>query len=382
MLSNLSSNGHQHVWLHDGQSSIVQLNSIFDQYKKVLLVYDARAFALCGAEAFLKPMISGCEVLTFPIEFTLPSFDRLQKAIQILPLKKQDIIVAVGGGTTIDFAKLLGYFGGNTTTDIQSVEKLQSAPLSIPLVAVPTTSGSGSEATPFAVLYEDGVKHSIADDSILPDFVYLHPQLTSTLPKKQRAATGLDALCQGIESYWSVNATKESQELSRKAILEAKNHLVRHVNNPDETTQKGMVIASHLAGKAIAQAKTTVCHALSYTMSSRHGIPHGIAVALTLGRVLDYNSRVTDDDVLDQRGAGYVRRTVHEIVGLLGYTRPEKASVGISTLLDTIVGGHTLAYFGVNSEEDRWYLSNTVNLERLKNNPRKVTEKALMEFLR
>lgn len=382
MRSNLLGGAHQKVWLHDGQRSVAQLNSTFDQYQKVLLVYDEGAFALCGAKAFLEPMLTGCEVASWPITFTLPSLERLQYAMQTLALKKLDAIVAVGGGTTIDLAKLVRYFGGGLIPQAQSIKKQDGLPLNIPLVTVPTTSGSGSEATPFAVLYVDGIKHSIAHDSILPDFVYLHPQLTSTLPKKQRAATGLDALCQAIESYWSVNATSSSQELSREAIREAKAHLAEHVNNPDDPSREGMVIASHLAGRAIAQAKTTVCHALSYTMTSRYSIPHGIAVALTLGRVLVYNSGVTDDNVLDPRGAEYVRKTMREIVGLLGYTGPEEASLGISTLLDTIVGGHTLQYFGVHSEEDMLYISNTVNLERLKNNPRRVTQEALRAFLR
>jgi len=381
MSSTLFDDIRQKVWLHDGQRSISQLTGIFEPYQRVLLVYDEGAFVLCGAEAFLKPVLTGCEVVSYPINFTLPSVERLQRAMKALPLTNMDAIVAVGGGTTIDFAKLLRYFGGGSVSHAQSIEEQVRVPLKIPLVSIPTTSGSGSEATPFAVLYVDGVKHSIAHDSVLPDFVYLYPLLTSTLPKKQRAATGLDALCQGIESYWSVNATGDSQELSRKAILGAKNYLAQHVNNPDDASREGMVIASHLAGKAIAQAKTTVCHALSYTMTFRYGIPHGIAVALTLGRVLVYNAAVTDDDVLDPRGAEYVRHSMHDIVGLLGYANPEEASLGINTLLDSIVGGHTLSYFGVHPEEDKLYISNTVNLERLKNNPRRVTQNALMEFL-
>lgn len=173
----------------------------------------------------------------------------------------------------------------------------------------------------------------------------------------------------------------DSQEIARIAILEARKHLVQHVKNPDETSRIGMMMASHMAGRAIAATKTTVCHALSYTMTSEYGIPHGIAVASTLGQALVYNAYVTDQDVVDPRGAEYVRHMMHKLASLLGYASPEAARDSIYALLDAILNGHSPADFGIQSEEDVLRVARSVNAERLKNNPRQMTEEALIGLL-
>ena len=373
---------HQAVWWHEGSNTVSLIKDTCEQHRTVLLVYDARAFAVCGAEPLMDGVLQKCEVYAYPVEFSLPSFSSLQKALSVCPLENIDMVVAVGGGATIDFAKLLRYFGGSALQgEINSFDELSGLPLSIPLLAIPTTSGSGSEATPFAVLYVDGMKHSVSHYSILPEYVYLYPELTSTLPAMQRAATGLDAFCQGIESYWSVGATLDSQEIARIAILEARKHLVQHVKNPDETSRIGMMMASHMAGRAIAATKTTVCHALSYTMTSEYGIPHGIAVASTLGQALVYNGQVTDDDVVDPRGVDYVRDVMHKLTEMLGQANPEAARDSIYALLDAILNGHMPADFGIESEEDILHIAQSVNAERLKNNPRRMTREALIGLL-
>ena len=381
--SDLFGSQKQSVWWHEGSNTVSLIKEVCSPHSVVLLVYDARAFAVCGAEAFLDTVLKECDVYAYPVEFSLPTFSLLQKALKECPLKDIDLVIAVGGGTTIDFAKLLRYFGGRALQgEIYSIDELIGYPLEVPMLAIPTTSGSGSEATPFAVLYVDGVKHSVAHHSILPEYVYLYPQLTRTLPAMQRAATGLDALCQGVESYWSVGATPDSQEISRVAILEARKHLVQHVKNPDEGSRFGMVMASHMAGRAIAATKTTVCHALSYTMTSEFGIPHGIAVAMTLGPALVYNAHVTDEDAIDSRGVEYVRGTMHKLIRLLGAETPEEARDDIFALLDATLSGHRPAHFGIESEEDVQHIASTVNPERLKNNPRRMTEEALMGLLK
>lgn len=372
----------QIVWWHEGRNTAAVLTDVCKQRRNVLLVYDARAYPICGAKEFLEDVLVENAVYTCPVDFSLPSFSILQRVLSERSIMDVDLIVAVGGGATIDFAKLLRYYGGRAAQgEINSFDELIGLPLDVPLIAIPTTSGSGSEATPFAVLYVEGVKHSISHPSILPDYAYLYPALTSTLPAMQRAATGLDALCQAIESYWSVGATTDSREISRVAIQEARKHLVQHVKNPDEESRIGMVMASHMAGRAIAATRTTVCHALSYTMTSEYGIPHGIAVALTLGPALVYNAQVTPNDTADPRGVDFVQASMRALIKLLGYATAEEARDGIYALLDGVVGGHKVEDFGIESQEDMQYIASQVNPERLKNNPRNMTEAALASLL-
>ena len=369
----------QTVWWHEGSNTESILEELCKQYSTILVVFDVQAYSASGVEPLIEQILGEADVYAFPVNSALPTFALLRRALRKKPLLDADLIIAVGGGTTIDLAKLIKYYGGGGKVD--AFEHLEENPLDIPLIVIPTTSGSGSEATPFAVLYVDGVKHSIAHPSILPDYAYLYPSLTSTLSATQRAATGLDALAQGIESYWAVGATFESQQIAKVAIQESWKHLVKYVKDPDESARIAMVMAAHMAGRAIAATTTTVCHALSYTMTSEYEVPHGIAVALTLGPALIYNSQVNDEDVADPRGASYVRTSVDDIVTMLGFNSPEEACKGILHLMDEILEGHDPGHFGIESESDILHIASTVNPERLKNNPRVVTSDALVELL-
>lgn len=369
----------QTVWWHEGSNTESILKDICKQRSTILVVFDVQAFAAFGDESFLDNVFGDADVYAFPVDRALPTFSMLRRALCKHPLAEADLIIAFGGGTTIDMAKLIRYYG--RCGGVDSFGELEENPLNIPLVAIPTTSGSGSEATPFAVLYVDGIKQSITHPSILPEYAYLYPDLTSTLSGMQRAATGLDALAQGIESYWAVRSTFETQQISKVALQEAWRHLVKYVKDPDETTRIGMMMASHMAGRAIAATTTTVCHALSYTMTFEYDVPHGIAVALTLGPALVYNARVDDEDVADPRGAEHVRSSVHAIVNMLGFNTPEEACNGILELLDQILEEHDMAHFGIESEADLLHIFNTVNPERLRNNPREVTSDALVDLL-
>ena len=365
----------QTVWWSGPDNDIANLARLCKQYPSILLLADKQAYTLCGAESLLGPAFEEGQLSIHYIDTYLPELTYLQTLLETVPVDESQLIVAVGGGTTIDIAKLVRFhIAGHALAGIPASQK---AGRTIPLVAVPTTNGSGSEATHFAVLYIGSEKSSIAHDSLLPDYVYLNPAFLGSLPAYQKAATGLDALSQGIESYWSVHATAASQEFSRKAISNAWTYLERHVNAPDFEAANGMMLAAYMAGKAINLTKTTICHALSYTLTSRFGVPHGIAVALTLGAALEFNAAVTGKDSLDPRGAGYTQGAIREIVELLGCHSASEARASINHLMDSIVGGHQLERFGVQPENGIEQIIENVNRERLINNPRQVTEEAL-----
>src|SRR5690606_25840825 len=137
-----------------------------------------------------------------------------------------------------------------------------------PLLAVPTTAGTGSEATHFAVVYIDGVKHSLAHPLLRPDLVILDPLLTYAMPPGLTAATGLDALSQGIEALWAVGATTKSVGYAARAVELAAGALETAVIAPDRTARRAMMEAAHASGLAIDISKTTAPHALSYAIST------------------------------------------------------------------------------------------------------------------
>lgn len=168
------------------------------------------------------------------------------------------LIVAAGGGSAMDTAKCIRHSVGR----------------GIPLLAIPTTAGSGSEATHFAVVYRNGIKESV--DCGLPDVVMLDPSTLETLPDYQRKATMLDALCHAVESFWSVNSTPESAAYSKQALRQIMDRYPGYFNN-DPAGNAGMLQAAHTAGQAINIARTTAGHAMCYQLTKLYGFAHGHA---------------------------------------------------------------------------------------------------------
>ena len=211
------------------------------------------------------------------------------KCLDLLKGQFFDYTICIGGGSVIDFAKLvnIGLHNDQVFTNfpnhINEVEKGNK------FIAIPTTSGSGTEATHFAVLYHNLKEFSISHKFLYPDVVFLDSTLTYSINSYQTAISGIDAFCQAIESYWSINSTEESLKYSLSSLKLILKFLHKAVNNNCRISKKNMIYASYLAGKAINISKTTGAHALSYFLTTNYNIPHGQAVALTIAEWYSYN---------------------------------------------------------------------------------------------
>lgn len=266
-----------------GKNSLISLKEELEilNPRKVFLVHGRRSYEECGASREISRILdnsSASEVFEFYDFSANPEFSDLQKALKDCEIFKPDMIMAVGGGSAIDIAKLVRFFhsyDGN-------VEKgcyIQKKDL-VPLAAIPTTAGTGAEATHFAVLYKDKIKHSVEHYDVLPDYAIIYPPFTYNNPPYLTACTGFDALAQGIEAFWNRNATLESDEHAKKAIELLYPSLPLAVNSPAEEVRDRMAEGSYWAGRAINITKTTAPHAFSYGLTSIYGYPHGHAVAL------------------------------------------------------------------------------------------------------
>jgi alcohol dehydrogenase class IV len=191
-------------------------------------------------------------------------------------LNKIEVIIALGGGKTIDFAKGLIY------SNYSAVDFLY-------FIAIPTTAGSGSEATHFAVYYEGCQKISIQRNNLLPTAVLHHSIFLKHLSSKQRATSAFDAIAQCIESIWSRNATNDSIKLAMEGLNISWKNLTQHVIQIDNDIDDLMLKAAYMSGKAIAITRTTGPHALSYFLTANYNIPHGQAVGLLLPIFFLYN---------------------------------------------------------------------------------------------
>lgn len=348
--------------------------------KSIFLVTGKESFSSSGARDKLEPILKPFKYYRYYDFEENPKVEDVEQGIKIFNEKRCDLIVAVGGGSVIDMAKLVNIFhsaNGDISPYILNAETNNNV---IPFVAFPTTSGTGSEATHFAVVYVGKNKYSVANNLLIPDLVIIDPSFTFSASPYLTAVTGLDAFAQAIESLWSVNSTDESQKYSKEAIKIIWNNLPPAVNENSTKAKNNMSEASHLAGKAINIAKTTAPHAFSYPLTSFLNIPHGHAVSLTLPFFINYNFHVTDSDCNDPRGRLYVKNKVLEIFSIIEATDVDAGFNKIDKFIKNLGVERNVSKLGLNNK----LISNIiddVNLERLSNNPRKVNQEDIHGYL-
>jgi alcohol dehydrogenase len=370
--------------VHLRNGALGELSRVIEQSaaRRILFVIDEAAYAACGAEPIVEPVLKACDVARFTGFEPNPKIHDIERGIAQFRECPPDLVLALGGGTAIDLGKLIGSLAAQPDPPREIITgRACISRVGPPLIAVPTTSGTGSEATHFAVAYIGDDKYSVAHPTLRPACALIDPRLTYSLPASITAATGLDAFCQAIESLWAVGATEESIEFAVEAAALALRHLVPATREPTPEDRLGMCRASHLAGRAIDISKTTAPHALSYAMTSRHGIAHGSAVALTLSRMLAYNAAVTDADCVDPRGTEHVRGRIATILALLEATSVEAACERIDSVIAAVGSPVSLREAGVVQPEQVQQIIDSVNDERMSNNPRRATREALWKLL-
>ena len=217
-------------------------------------------------------------------------------------------IIAVGGGSVLDAAKAVVFlraingdeakFKAYLSTPDKQIEFDSPLPR---LIAVPTTSGSGSEVTRWATIWGNtGQKHSLSHPELFPSEVIYDPSLLLSLPPRETIYTGLDALSHSLESIWNKNATATSKQYANKAIDLIFTNLPKVLKDPSNLDYRNnMQIAASYAGQAISITRTAIAHSISYPLTSHFGIPHGLAASFTLPEVLKFNM-----DALSKNGNG------------------------------------------------------------------------------
>ena len=297
------------------ENNYAGLDKWLEDKKKVLLVCDE---SLKFLEDFNKKLDG---IRTPMVHFSdfhpNPLYESVVKGVGVFLGEQCDSIMAVGGGSAIDVAKCIKLYSnmpGDGADGSWLTETI--VPNDIPLLAMPTTAGTGSEATRYAVIYYDDKKQSITSESFIPGTVLMDPNSLKTLPLYQKKATMCDALCHAIESYWSVNSTEESKKYSRAAIEGVIRNMDGYLNNTEEG-RAGMLLAANTAGKAINITQTTAGHAMCYKVTSLFGCAHGHA-AILCDRVLFPWMLKNTDKCIDPRGEDYLKKTLEELKSILG----------------------------------------------------------------
>ena len=221
-----------------------------------------------------------------------PPYQLVERYVTFVKDCGAELVIGVGGGSSMDTAKMTAIMACNagTVADYFGADRVPRPGL--PIIAIPTTSGTGSEVTPAAVFVDsaDGAKKGVRSDFMLPEVAIVDPMLTVGLPPALTASTGLDALTHAIEAYTSAKATLMSDMTAEQAIRLIGQHLRGAcADGSDLEARDGMSMGSLLAGMALAVANVGAVHALAHVLGGSHGVPHGVANAMLLAPLMAYN---------------------------------------------------------------------------------------------
>ena len=325
-----------------GIGSVEGLAVVVGSREKVLVIAGRHALKEEWFERFTLSVKREIKIIHPP--------DALLQLDGIPSIDNPDVMIAIGGGKAIDFAKAI-------------LEKA-AQPEPILFIAVPTTAGSGSEATPFAVLYEGKEKKTIESPVLLPAIVFLDGALIQNLPLTQKAFSGADAFSQCIESLWNVHRTKISEKFALQGIEILFRSLPEFVTSDDEQLNQQMLEGAHLSGKAIGITRTTGAHALSYYLTSHHGVPHGQAVALFLPLFFLYNEVA-------------INPSIYKALNVENAQEAFNATTAFFKRLGMATNFAELSLRGININS----LLQSVNHQRFSNNPVPFNEETLHSLI-
>ena len=361
-----------------GIGTLSQLSDIRAEFnaKTVMLVTGKASYSASGAKNTVDNVLQDDTIVHFSDFDVNPKIEDAERGVARAIEAGVDLIVGVGGGSVMDMAKLIKafYTHPERSNELAKGEVAMTDP-GIPMVLIPTTAGSGSEATHFAVVYIGFDKYSLASQLLLPDAIILDGLLIKSASPYQMACNGLDALAQAIESAWAAGSTEQSREYSFRAVSLCKQYL-KAVLEPgaSEDALQGMMEASNLAGKAINISKTTAAHAWSYAITSHHSVPHGHAVWLTLPRIFEIHATASPEMVTDPRGMKHFQAIMTRLMDIWGIVSPEDSGRHLKSYLQAINIESGMEKLGANTAEKREFLSKQVNIQRMSNNPVGLTQ--------
>lgn len=282
-----------------------------------------------------------------------------------------DMIIAVGGGSVIDMAKILSVAVTNPDLimDLRAPGAIKNQ--SITMVAIPTTSGTGAEATANAIfLYpEEDLKVGIISEYMIPDYVILDVSMTMGLPPALTASTGVDALCHALEAYISTLSNPFCKMLAKEALTLICSSITKAFHNgKDAEAREKMQLGSFYAGLCLTTSSTVAVHALSYPLGGKYHIPHGVSNAMLLPYVMEANEKECAEDFAELATC---------ILGdTSGYCKEELPSAVVKYLFDLVeeLQIPSLKAFGVEASDIPYLTDNAIKVERLLlKNPKKFT---------
>ena len=372
-IKRLARRTQNHMWFRVPNQIYFNMNAVENlrqfQSRCTIVVTNAQLEQIGHVDIVRRNTCPKTHVHVLVIPDAEPEGKIIAQGVETLNFYKADQIVALGGGSVIDAAKIMKLKYVSPEADLEYLAApfldLRKRVVEYPtektsgarLIAIPTTSGTGSEVTPFAVLIdkEHGRKVTLADYSLTPDVAIVDPQFVMSMPKGLTADTGIDCLTHALESGVSNYASPYTDSNAMQAIRLVFKYLPIAYENPrDEEARCMMHNAACIAAMAFSNASVGVNHALAHAFGARFGVAHGRANALMLPHVITYNASVPTKFMASPYSQGYIAHkkyaTVADLLGLGGHTTEEKVKnliAAIEQLLDRLGFPRSIAELGI-----------------------------------
>jgi len=347
-------------------------------FKRIFVLCGKKSFITSGAEIFFKELLNNKETRLFYKSSELPILEELIKIINDIKIFKPDLILAVGGGAVIDYAKIANVV--DIRDDLADLIVNYSYPFKLKytkLAVIPTTAGSGAEVTSNAVIYVDGIKHSFESELLLPDNFFLIPEFLISAPNKIKASAGFDAIAQALESLVSKKSTNQSVEYASKSLKISIKSYILFLNDPNLKNAAEMSIASNLAGKAISISKTTAPHAASYPFTSLFNISHGHAVSLFFEKFFKFNF----DNLNKSETSFDLKKRFDLIFNLFDVKNINDFNSKITLIKKQANLDDNLETLNIGIDQSSEKIIKGINLLRLGNNPVKIDGKDIYNII-
>ena len=347
-------------------------------FKKIFVLCGKKSFATSGADELFKQIVSDKEIKLFYKKSELPILEELIEIINNIKNFKPDLILAVGGGAVMDYAKIANVV--DVREDLADLIVNYSYPFQkkyTKLAVIPTTAGSGAEVTSNAVIYVKGIKHSFESELLIPDNFFLIPEFLISAPNKIKASAGFDAIAQALESLVSRKSNDQSVDFASKSLRVSVNSFISFVNDPNMKNATEMSIAANLAGKAISISKTTAPHAASYPFTSLFNISHGHAVSLFFENFFKFNY----DNLIKSETSFDLKKRFDLIFKLFDVSNINDFNSKISLIKKKANLEDDLTKLDINIKQSSEDIIKGINLLRLGNNPVKIDGKDIYNII-
>ena len=349
--------------------------------KRILVISGKKSYYKSGANKIFFNLFKKFKHLNFYFKRSyFPEISELIKIIRRIKIFQPDIIISIGGGSVIDYAKI-----ANTLYDCRNIKNLIiKSKYNIKnkycsLIAIPTTAGSGAEVTSNAVIYIDKKKYSIENEALIPNYFYFIPELIKNSSKKIKASSGFDAMAQSLESIISLKSNSTSIKYASKSLEYSLNNYLNFIKKPNIKNTYNMCISANLSGKATSISKTTEPHAVSYPFTAHFGVSHGHAVSLTLNEFLKFNFFNMDNINVNFN----LKKRYELIFKIFKVKNIFEFDKKLENLKKEAKLEQNFTKLGINIAENYSKILSGVNTLRLKNNPinldRSIIKKILLE---